>query len=115
MSQPGDVGTQKLYEDDKIIFWELILEPGEKTPCHTHLLDYVWYVIEGTTLEIFDKNDQYLGSFEAPTGAVFPLRLEGDELLTTDDKGLRAPATHRARNAGPTHYREIRVETKPLR
>jgi len=112
MGSPGDVGSTKLFENDKVILWEFLLEPGEKTPLHTHRHDYVWYVLEGTTLEVFDADDQYLGKFEAPTGAIFPLRLEGDELVTTDGKGLRAPATHSARNGGPTRYREILVETK---
>lgn len=112
MGSPGEVGSTKLFENDKLILWEFVLEPGEKTPVHTHRHDYVWYVLEGTTLEVFDADDKYLGKFEAPTGAIFPLRLEGDELVTTDDKGLRAPATHAARNGGPTRYREILVETK---
>lgn len=112
MGSPANVGSTKLFENDRVILWEFVLEPGETTPCHTHEHDYVWYVLEGTTLEVFDRNDQYLGAFEAPTGAIFPLRLEGDELVTTDGKGLRAPATHSARNAGPTRYREILVETK---
>jgi len=112
MGNPGAVGTTKLFENDKIILWEFVLDPGETTPVHTHHHDYVWYVLEGTTLEVFDKDDKYLGKFEAPTGAIFPLRLEGDELVTTDDKGVRAPATHSARNGGTTRYREILVETK---
>jgi redox-sensitive bicupin YhaK (pirin superfamily) len=112
MGTLGDVGSTKLFENDKVILWEFVLEPGEKTPLHTHKHDYVWYVLEGTTLEVFDKDDKSLYSFEAPTGAIFPLCLEGDELVTTDGKGLRAPATHSARNRGPTRYREILVETK---
>lgn len=112
MGSHKQVGTTKLFENDKIIVWEFVLEPGATTPCHTHEHDYVWYVLEGSRLEVFDKDDKYLGAFDAPTGAVFPLRLEGDELVTTDEKGLRAPATHSARNAGTTRYREILVETK---
>ncbi len=112
MGTTHSIGSTKLFENDDVIIWDFLLEPGEKTEVHTHLHDYVWYVLEGTTLEVFDKDDNRLGSFESPTGAVFPLRLEGDELVTTDDKGLRAPATHAARNAGPTRYREILVETK---
>ena len=115
MGSPGTVGTTKLFENDDIIMWDFVLEPGARTPCHTHEHDYVWYVIEGTTLEVYDRNDTYLGAFEAPTGAVFPLRLEGDELVTTNGSGLRAPATHSARNAGPTRYREILVESKRRR
>ncbi len=112
MGSPGTVGTTKLFENDQIILWEFVLEPGATTPLHTHLHDYVWYVLEGTKLEVFDQHDKYLGAIDAATGAIFPLRLEGDELVTTDGTGLRAPATHSARNGGPTRYREILVETK---
>lgn len=108
----GEVGTTKVFEDDKVIIWEFVLEPGEQTPCHTHHHDYVFYVLEGTTLEVFDKDDKRLGEFESYTGAVFPLRVDGDELVSADDKGLRVPATHSARNKGPTRYREILVESK---
>ena len=112
MGSPGTVGTTKLFENDQIILWEFVLEPGETTSVHTHEHDYVWYVLEGTTLEVLDKDDKYLGVLDAPTGAIFPFRLEGNELVSTDAKGLRAPATHSARNGGPTRYREILVETK---
>jgi redox-sensitive bicupin YhaK (pirin superfamily) len=108
----GDVGSRKIYEDDSIILWEFELAPGEKTPCHTHAHDYLFYVLAGTRLEVFDADDHYLGAFDSPTGATFALKLDGDELVSTDDKGLRAPATHSARNAGTTTYREILVEKK---
>lgn len=108
----GDVGTTKIYENDKIVIWELALEPGERTLCHTHELDYVFHVLEGSTLEVFAENGAPLGSFAAKTGDTFALRCEGDALVSADDKGMRAPATHIARNAGASRYREILVETK---
>ena len=108
----GGVGSRKIYEDDAIILWEFELEPGAKTPCHTHEHDYLFYVLAGTRLEVFDAEDRYLGAFDSPTGATFALKLEGDELVSTDDKGLRAPATHSARNGGTGTYREILIEKK---
>lgn len=108
----GNVGTSKIFENDRIIVWEFVLEPGERTACHTHHHDYVFYVLEGSRLEVFDESDNPLGAFDAHTGDVFSLRCEGGELISTDDKGLRAPATHSARNGGQSRYREILVETK---
>ncbi len=108
----SDVGTTKVFENDKIIVWEFTLEPGETTPVHTHKHDYVFYVLDGAPLEVFDADDQALSPFDAQTGAVFALRCDGDELISVDDKGHRVPATHSARNAGPTRYREILIETK---
>lgn len=108
----GEVGTTKLFEDDRIVMWEFVLEPGERTPCHTHRHDYLFYVLEGSRLEVFDADGGPLGSFEARTGDVFSLKCEGDELVSNDDKGLCAPATHSARNGGSSRYREILVEKK---
>jgi hypothetical protein len=112
MSAKGDVGSRKIFEDDDVIIWEFVLGPGETTPCHTHEHDYVWYVLEGTPLEVFDADDKPLGTIDAYTGATFALRMEGNDLVSADDKGLRAPATHSARNAGTGVYREILVEKK---
>ena len=108
----SDVGTTKVFENDKIIIWEFILEPGETTPVHTHEHDYTFYVLDGAPIEVFDADDQPLPTFDAQTGAVFTFRCDGGELISMDDKGIRVPATHSARNAGPTRYREILVETK---
>jgi hypothetical protein len=108
----GGVGSRKIYEDDAIILWEFELAPGEKTPCHTHDHDYLFYVLQGTRLEVFDAADQYLGAFDSPTGATFALKVEGDELVSSDGKGLRAPVTHSARNGGTGIYREILIEKK---
>jgi len=40
--------------------------------------------------------------------------VDGDEIevLSEPGKGMRVPATHKARNAGTTPYREILVEFK---
>jgi hypothetical protein len=108
----GDVGTKKLFEDERIILWEFALGPGERTACHTHDKDYMFYVLEGSTLEVFDAGGAPLGAFEARTADIFSFRCEGDELVSTDGKGLRAPATHIARNAGSRRYREILIEKK---
>lgn len=107
----GQVGTTKVFENDKIIVWEFVLEPGETTPVHTHRHDYIFYVLDGAPLEVFDAAGAPLGELDAHTGAVFALKVEGDDLVTLDGKH-RVPVTHSARNAGPTRYREILVESK---
>lgn len=106
------VGSNVVFEDDKIKVWEFDLDPGEQTPVHTHELDYIFYVIDGTTLEVFDKDSQFLSTIEVKDGDVVPLRLEGDELVVVGNESQRIPATHSARNGGPNRYREILVETK---
>ena len=106
------VGSNVVFEDDKIKVWEFSLEPGEQTPVHTHELEYIFYVINGTTLEVFDAENNPLQPLELNDGDVVPLRLEGDELVVIGDESVRVPATHSARNAGPTLYREILIEKK---
>ncbi len=106
------VGSRVVFEDDKIKVWEFNLEPGEQTAVHTHEMDYIFYVIDGTTLEVFDADNNFLGPIEVKDGDVVPLRLEGDELVVIGNESQRIPATHSARNGGPTRYREVLVEKK---
>ncbi len=47
-----EVGTRKVFENDQIIVWELELKPGERLPLHTHRLNYIFYVISGSTIEV---------------------------------------------------------------
>ena len=106
------VGTRVVFEDDKIKVWELELSPGQKTQVHTHTMDYMFYVISGSSLEILDENNNAIGVFDYNDGDVMPLKLEGDELLVVGEESLRVPATHAAQNVGDRPYREILIEKK---
>src|SRR5947208_3265572 len=55
------VGSEKGFENDKVIVWNFVLEPGEETPVHTHEHSYMWYAIEGAPLHIYDKDGADLG------------------------------------------------------
>jgi hypothetical protein len=107
-----EVGTGKLFENDDIVMWEFVLEPGESVPCHLHVHDYVMYVIEGSRLEVFFEDGSEFAAFDAEPGAIIPLVCEGDWLVDQLGLGYRVPASHSARNGGTTRYREILVETK---
>ena len=37
----GDVGTNLLFENEKVKIWELVLEPGQSSDWHHHILDYI--------------------------------------------------------------------------
>ena len=110
----GNLGTEKVFENDRVTVWNFELAPGEETDVHTHDHDYMWYAIAGTTLHAFDENDKDLGLIEVPTGAVFSLKLDNGELevLSELGKGMRIPACHKAKNVGPSTYREILIEYK---
>ena len=103
------VATTKIFENEKIIVWEMVLEPGESSGVHTHEHDYVFHVIEGSTGEILDKEGNQLGILELKAGDTMFLKLDGEELVASN---LRVPITHNARNAGTTRYKEILIETK---
>jgi hypothetical protein len=105
----ADVATSKLLENDKIIVWELVLEPGESTGVHTHQLDYMVHVIEGSTLRATDGNGENASDVPLADNDTFYFSIsggiaEGGELQTT--------TTHDAKNIGPGRYREIMVEIK---
>ncbi len=87
----------------------MALEPGESTGAHTHSRDYVFYVIEGSTGELTDKDGIVLGNLDLKAGNNMSFRLEGEELVAGE---LRVPATHSARNVGTTRFRDILVDTK---
>lgn len=108
----GDVGTTKVFEDDKVIVWEFRLAPGESTPLHTHEHNYMFYVLDGASLEVFDADAKPVTEFDPKAGEVWSFRCEDNELVSTDEKAYRVPATHSARNIGTTPYREMLVETK---
>ena len=103
------VGTKKVFENDKVIVWEMTLEPGESTGLHTHQHEYFFQVISGSTLETIARDGTSLGEFNFSAGSTHYLTLEGDELVYGD---LRVPAEHEARNVGSNRYFEILVELK---
>jgi hypothetical protein len=108
------VGSEKVFENNKVIVWNFTLEPGAFSPLHTHEHDYMWYTIEGAVLQIFDEDGKDLGTLDVPTGAVYSLKLDNGylEVLSEIGNGIQVPATHKTRNTGTTAYREILVEYK---
>ena len=105
----AEVATTKLFENDRVIVWEMVLEPGESTGVHTHQHDYFFHVLEGSTVGTRDKDGVPLGEFDLDAGSTNWLALDGDELMFGD---VRLPATHDAENVGSGRYREILVELK---
>jgi quercetin dioxygenase-like cupin family protein len=94
----ADVGTRLVFEDDRTKVWEFTLEAGESIEEHTHEYDYLFYVIEGSTLEVRRQTGVTQATLEA--GRVYR-RPKGD--------------THSAKNVGPTRYHEVLVELKDPR
>ncbi|MBI2481011.1 MAG: hypothetical protein HYV60_20970 [Planctomycetia bacterium] len=106
------VGTQKVFENDRVIVWHLDLEPGEQGERHTHELDYVVRVLSGSTLEVSGPDGELLDTVELESGGAVNFRIDGD-LIVSDRPGYPAvPATHSARNVGTKTFREVLIEFK---
>src|SRR3989442_1161376 len=50
-AQLGNVATRLLFENERVKVWEMRLEPGESSDLHRHTLDYLLYILEGTSID----------------------------------------------------------------
>jgi len=115
MSEISDrVGSKVVFENDKVRVWDMVLQPGEETPMHKHEHSYVWYAISGGPLDCADAQGNDLGIIDVPTGSIFNIKCTGErlEVLSEIGQGMTIPAAHKAKNIGPTPYREILIEFK---
>ncbi len=95
----SEVGTKLIFENEQVKVWEFTLGPGESIEAHTHKYDYLFYPIEGSTLQVTRANGRVdLVTLEA--GRVY-YRGQGD--------------THSAKNVGPSRYHEVLIELKVSR
>lgn len=106
------VGTQKVFENDRVIVWHLDLEPGEQGERHTHTLDYVVRVVSGSTLEVAGRNGESLGTVELESGGAVSFRIDGDQIVADRPGYPAVPTTHSARNVGANTFREVLIEFK---
>ena len=88
-----------LFEDERIRVWEMVLEPGQRSPMHHHENDYVVVVVEGdhATVEPLEEGAEGSGSKSAdvtPGQSVF----------------LRRGSTEVAVNSGAVRYRDVQIE-----
>ncbi len=107
----GDVVTTKGFENETNILWKFTLEPGEETPFHAHSHDYVFHVLDSAPFEVHDSDGADLATFNATTGSTFALKLDGNDLVSTNDKNHCVTANRKAKSTGGKSYREILVET----
>lgn len=106
------VGTQKVFENDRVIVWHLDLEPGQRGETHTHKLDYVVRVVTGSTLEVFGPAGELLDTVELESGGAVSFRVDGHQIVSDRPGYPAVPATHSARNVGPGPFREVLIEFK---
>lgn len=92
-----EVGTQVLFEDDRVKVWLLELAPGQATSWHEHSCDYVFVITRPGTARC-----EYVdGSVEEQIG---------DPRGSTQYRTRDVP--HRLINTGDNLYQNIVVELK---
>ena len=106
------VGTQKVFEDDRVIVWHLDLEPGEQGERHTHILDYVIRILSGSTLEVSGPKGELLDTVDLEAGGAVSFQIQGDQIVSDRPGYPAVPATHSARNIGSNTFREVLIEFK---
>ena len=109
------VGTRKRFENERVVVWDLDLEPGEQVGPHTHVLDYVVRILSGSVLEVFDGAGGSLGRVELEAGGAVCFRIDGDRIVSDRPGYPVVPKTHSARNVGTETYREVLIEFKGQR
>lgn len=95
----ADIGTELLFENDRVRVWDLRLQPGERTGFHRHSNDYLYVVIGGGKLKAVraDGSDWY--DVEMVDGEVRFRDVESEDV-------------HDAVNVGDSEWRNVIVEFK---
>lgn len=92
------IGTELLFEDDRIRVWQMILQPGEESPLHRHTGDYVFVYTTPSRITAFLEGQE-------PTTSEFD---DGFVQYTAVGGGI----VHKIRNDGEEVHRQILVELK---
>jgi len=90
----GPIGDRVLFEDEHIRVWEMVLEPGQRSPLHHHENDYVVVVVEGDQVTVEPLEAGAKSAPVAPGHSVF----------------LRKGGTEVAVNSGAARYRDVQIE-----
>ena len=93
------IGTDLIYEDERIRVWRIELAPGEVAGFHTHRLDYTTVVVDG---------DQV--SRPNADGTVDTISVKPGQLMRSYD----GPLGHSLKNSGTKPFRNVIVEIKGL-
>jgi quercetin dioxygenase-like cupin family protein len=102
MLSPADIaanpiGTDLIFEDERIRVWRIELAPGEVADFHTHELDYTTVVVDGDVVERPNAD-----------GTTDMITVAPGQLMRWYDGTQR----HGLRNAGSRPFRNVIVELK---
>lgn len=102
----ADVGTVKLFENERIRVWDMCVPPGGDTSFHQHEHDYIFLQIgDGVcTVQTVDANTREARARSNPSGV-------GAKSCTFRTASEEGPVAHNLSNADPeNNYRQILVE-----
>ena len=114
----NDVGTQVLFEYDKVKVWNLILEPGEASPVHFHKYPCVIVHLEGLELQYHSRNDPGFGDNDVSQGLLNESQVNApygtiqNRKYQFGEANYRLPDKHYVVNNGSETYKNIIVEIK---
>ena len=93
------IGSQLLFENDRVRVWDLSLAPSESTGMHRHENDYLYVVIVGGTLQGVSSDGTKGEDRDMTDGHVQWRAVDGEDI-------------HEAINVGEEPWRNIIVELK---
>jgi hypothetical protein len=102
----GDVGSKKLYEDDRCIVWEFRLAPGEISPVHRHERDYIMLILGGDRIAAHFTPDS-VGVYKDLAGKTYTGDVEPGTVKFGEKGSIEA-----AENIGSVEYLNYIVEFK---
>lgn len=102
----GEVGTKKLFENDRVIVWEMRLEPGQSEALHEHKLDHFTVQISGDRIAA-DFDPRCGGTFAEYAGQRLEADVVNGQVLFVERGGMES-----AVNVGSETFYEILVELK---
>lgn len=92
------VGTELLFENERIRLWDMVLRPGEASALHRHETDYVYVYLTPSQIAI-----------ERPGEAIATAAYDNGFVQYTEVGG---GVEHRIRNTGDALHRQIILEFK---
>jgi glyoxylate utilization-related uncharacterized protein len=93
------IGTELVFEDERVRIWRIDLAPGEVAAMHTHMLDYTTVTVEGDAVERLNDD-----------GSVDLVPVTPGSYMRWHQGSLR----HGLRNVGPGRFRNVIVEIKAV-
>ena len=94
------VGSELLFENEKVRVWDLQLQPGQRLGMHRHKNEYVLIFVGDGKLHSINADGTTRFVQETHDGQVFYRKFEGDEDV------------HDAQNVGETPSRNFIIELK---